>query len=178
MQRCIHWLCQYSNGNAADKENADSTEFRKFRRQLFHSSLSYILQSLRPGMTTPEVMRFPDGHFRRTIFGLGPYIADYPEQALLACIVNNWCPKYVYFQLHFIDQTDVLIGVHHLQMTLTLVLFLVHANFLMPKRRTWNLARHGMHMVLLLILWCSLFLMTLPCNSLTHDSSKYLAIHK
>ncbi|KAF9473084.1 hypothetical protein BDN70DRAFT_817740 [Pholiota conissans] len=60
---------------------------------LFHSSLSYILQSLRPGMTEPEIMRFPDGHYRRTIFGLGPYIADYPEQALLACIVNNWCPK-------------------------------------------------------------------------------------
>jgi hypothetical protein len=29
------------------------------------------------------------------IYGLGPYIADYPEQALLACIVQNWCPKYV-----------------------------------------------------------------------------------
>ncbi|KAH9965583.1 hypothetical protein BJV74DRAFT_869979 [Russula compacta] len=35
----------------------------------------------------------PDGHFRRVIYGLGPYIADYPEQALLACIVQGWCPK-------------------------------------------------------------------------------------
>ena len=132
--------------HAADKENADSTEFRKFRRQLFHSSLSYILQSLRPGMTTPEVMRFPDGHYRCTIFGLGPYIADYPEQALLACIVNNWCPKYVYSCIYITD-TDALTGVHHTQMTLTPVLFLVHANFLMPKLRTLNLVRHGMHMV-------------------------------
>ncbi|KAF8258727.1 hypothetical protein EI94DRAFT_1774111 [Lactarius quietus] len=25
---------------------------------------------------------------------LGPYIADYPEQALLACMVQGWCPRY------------------------------------------------------------------------------------
>jgi Plavaka transposase len=46
-------------------------------------------------MTTPRVTRCGDGHFRRVIYGLGPYIADYPEQALLACIVQNWCAKYV-----------------------------------------------------------------------------------
>jgi hypothetical protein len=48
-------------------------------------------------MTTPRVTRCGDGHFRRVIYGLGPYIADYPEQALLACIVQNWCAKYVVF---------------------------------------------------------------------------------
>jgi hypothetical protein len=77
----------------ADKQHMDDPDFRLFRRQLFHSSLSNILQSLKPGMTTPEVVRFPDGHFRRAIYGLGPYIGDYPEQALLACIVQGWCPK-------------------------------------------------------------------------------------
>jgi hypothetical protein len=41
----------------------------------------------------PEVVRYADGHYRRTIYGLGPYIADYPEQVLLACIVQNWCPR-------------------------------------------------------------------------------------
>ncbi|KAG2107614.1 uncharacterized protein F5147DRAFT_802059 [Suillus discolor] len=40
-------------------------------------------------MTTPEVTRFGDGHYRWVIYGLGPYIADYEEQALLACI-NVW----------------------------------------------------------------------------------------
>jgi hypothetical protein len=64
-----------------------------FRRQLFHSSLGAILEPLRPAMTTPELTRCPDGHFRRVIYGLGPYIADYPEQALLACVVQGWCPK-------------------------------------------------------------------------------------
>ena len=46
-------------------------------------------------MVIPEVVHFMDGHFRKVIYGLGPYIADYPEQALLACIVQGWCPKYV-----------------------------------------------------------------------------------
>ncbi|KAG2091332.1 uncharacterized protein F5147DRAFT_823151 [Suillus discolor] len=66
-----------------------------FHRQLFHSSLSKILDPLKPGMTTPEVTHFGDGHYRRVIYGLGPYIADYEEQVLLACIVRNWCPKCV-----------------------------------------------------------------------------------
>ncbi|KAJ7205518.1 hypothetical protein GGX14DRAFT_335225, partial [Mycena pura] len=43
-----------------------------------------------------EVMLFPDGHYRRVIFGLGPYIADYPEQVLLACVVQGWCPRYCF----------------------------------------------------------------------------------
>ncbi|KZT06391.1 uncharacterized protein LAESUDRAFT_737090 [Laetiporus sulphureus 93-53] len=76
-----------------DKEHADDPLFRKYRRQLFHSSLSRILRNLKPYMTTPRVVRCADGHFRRVIYGLGPYIADYPEQALLACIVQGWCPK-------------------------------------------------------------------------------------
>ena len=34
-------------------------------------------------MTTPEIARCADGHLRRVIYGLGPYIADYPEQVIL-----------------------------------------------------------------------------------------------
>ena len=44
-------------------------------------------------MTAPEVLRCADYHFRRAIFGLGPYIADYMEQVLLACIVQDWCAR-------------------------------------------------------------------------------------
>lgn len=44
-------------------------------------------------MTVAEVVRCADGHFRRMIYGLGPYIADYPEQVLLACVVQGWCAK-------------------------------------------------------------------------------------
>ncbi|KAM6502974.1 hypothetical protein JOM56_002951 [Amanita muscaria] len=76
-----------------DREHDDSKEFRQFRRNLFHASLSHILQTLRAGMSEPVVIRYADGYYRRTIFGLGPYIADYPEQVLLGCVVQDWCPR-------------------------------------------------------------------------------------
>ncbi|KAG2124061.1 hypothetical protein DEU56DRAFT_923674 [Suillus clintonianus] len=75
------------------KEHAADAIYRKYRRQLFHSSIAKILENLRPSMTKPEVVRFGDGHYRRVIYGLGPYIADYEEQVLLACIVRGWCPR-------------------------------------------------------------------------------------
>jgi hypothetical protein len=53
-------------------------------------------------MTTPELVRGPDDHLRRTFYSLGPYIADYPEQVFLAGIVQNWCPKYVVFNYCFV----------------------------------------------------------------------------
>lgn len=77
----------------ADKEHEDSAEFRRFRRHLYHMSLRRILESLKPYMDAPDIVHYGDGHYRRTIYGLGPYIADYPEQVLLACIVQNWCPR-------------------------------------------------------------------------------------
>ena len=44
-------------------------------------------------MMVPEVICYADGHHRHTIYGLGPYIADYPEQVLLTGIVQGWCPR-------------------------------------------------------------------------------------
>ncbi|EDR13606.1 uncharacterized protein LACBIDRAFT_322663 [Laccaria bicolor S238N-H82] len=61
--------------------------------KLYHSCLTLVFEPLKAGMTTPKVVRCPDGHFQRVIYGLGPYIADYPEQVWLADIVQNWCPK-------------------------------------------------------------------------------------
>jgi hypothetical protein len=83
----------------ANHSNRDDATFRKFRCQLLHSSLVKMLKSLRPGMTVPEVVCFPDGHYRKVVYGLSPYISDYPEQALLVCIVQGWCAKYVSFYL-------------------------------------------------------------------------------
>jgi len=82
----------------ANHKFSDDVAFRKFHRQLLHSSLAKILETLKPGMTTPEVVRFADDYFRKVVYGLGPYIADYLEQALLACIVQGWCPRYVAFR--------------------------------------------------------------------------------
>ena len=62
---------------------------------MYHMCLAQIFAPLQPGMTKPEIVRCPDGHFRRAIYSLGPYIADYPEQVWLAGIVQGWCPKYI-----------------------------------------------------------------------------------
>ncbi|KAH9911914.1 uncharacterized protein BXZ73DRAFT_107744 [Epithele typhae] len=76
-----------------DHHNGDEEEFRIFKKNLYHTSLAKVLEPLRPGMTTPHPMRCPDGHYRRAIFELGPFIADYPEQVYLSCVVYGWCPK-------------------------------------------------------------------------------------
>ncbi|KAF9232868.1 hypothetical protein BU15DRAFT_90553 [Melanogaster broomeanus] len=73
------------------KKYANDAHFRTFKKQLFHSSLSKILETLKPAMTLPEVTMCADGHYRKVIYGLGPYIADYEEQVVLAGIVRNWC---------------------------------------------------------------------------------------
>ncbi|KAH9918786.1 uncharacterized protein B0H18DRAFT_957786 [Fomitopsis serialis] len=77
----------------AARGKAETDEFRTFRKQLYHASIAHIMSPLRPYMETHDVVRCPDGHFRRTIYELGPFIADYPEQVLLAGIVTGWCPK-------------------------------------------------------------------------------------
>ena len=79
--------------STGDNTSQDDPSFRKFRRQLLHSSLAKMLESLKPGMTTAEVVRCTDDHFRRAVYRLGPYIGDYPEQTALAGVVQNWCPK-------------------------------------------------------------------------------------
>ncbi|KAK7041918.1 hypothetical protein VNI00_008899 [Paramarasmius palmivorus] len=75
------------------KKHRSSPAFQKFCRQLYHACLAYIYEPLKSGMSTPEVVRCWDGHYRKVIYGLGPYIADYPEQVWLAAIVQGWCPK-------------------------------------------------------------------------------------
>ncbi|KAJ6527460.1 hypothetical protein B0H19DRAFT_969690 [Mycena capillaripes] len=77
----------------SDRKYDNDPAFRKFKRKLYHASLAAVLASLKPGMKKPVVRRCPDGHFRRAIYDFGPFIADYPEQVLLAGIVQNWCAK-------------------------------------------------------------------------------------
>ncbi|THG93063.1 hypothetical protein EW026_g8064 [Hermanssonia centrifuga] len=74
-----------------EKRYANDPIFRQFRRNLFHRSLSAILSPLRNAMSKPEVAQCSDGHYRRTIYGLGPYIADYMEQVVVTNIVQGWC---------------------------------------------------------------------------------------
>ncbi|KAF7292216.1 C2H2-type domain-containing protein [Mycena indigotica] len=82
-----------SNTIQGDRKYDNDPAFRTFKRQLYHASWAAVLSSLKPGMTNPVVRRCPDGHFRRVIYDFGPFIADYPEQVLLAGIVQGWCTK-------------------------------------------------------------------------------------
>src|SRR5258708_37048264 len=79
--------------------------------------MSSILESLKPGMTTPNVIHCCDGHFRQAVYGIGPNIADYPEQALLCCIMQGWCPKFVFiscFSPPFLCLPRCTARLHHL----------------------------------------------------------------
>lgn len=84
-------LCDF----LADRRYDTDPSFRKFKRQLYHSSISAIFSSIKKYMKTPVVRRCPDGHFRRVIFDFGPFIGDYPEQVMLTVVVQGWCARYV-----------------------------------------------------------------------------------
>ena len=74
------------------RKDTDTEEFRMFKRDLTHRSIATILFPLREFMKTPDIVLCPDQYYRRTIYGLGPHISDYPEQATLTWILLNWCP--------------------------------------------------------------------------------------
>lgn len=88
----IHHLYPLHPGSRSE---ADTETFRTFRRQLIHHSLTVILDCFEDHMEVPELVVCPDNHFRRAIYGIGPYIADYQEQVVLAAVVTNWCVTYV-----------------------------------------------------------------------------------
>ncbi|KAJ7224045.1 hypothetical protein GGX14DRAFT_648209 [Mycena pura] len=75
------------------KKHRSKPAYQKFCRQMYHASLALVYQPIKPFMESPDIVRCPDGHLRRVVYGIGPYIADYPEQVWLAAIVQNWCPK-------------------------------------------------------------------------------------
>ncbi|KAI6161691.1 hypothetical protein EDD17DRAFT_1758543 [Pisolithus thermaeus] len=89
------------------REHTGKDSFCKFQHQLFHSSLGHILKTFKPGIAKPQVVPFGDGHHWHVIYGIGPYIADYEEQALLTCIVCNWCPQCLAY-CNNLDENDTL----------------------------------------------------------------------
>lgn len=78
---------------SADRKHSNTVAFRDFRREVFHSSLVQILSSLKPGMSALELAKCADNCFRWILFALALYIADYPEQVLLAGLVSGWCAR-------------------------------------------------------------------------------------
>jgi hypothetical protein len=73
------------------RDDAKSEIFRDFCRRLFHGCLAVVNDSTKPYMTMWDIVYCADYHFRRAIYGIGPHIADYPEQSLAAGVVYGWC---------------------------------------------------------------------------------------
>ncbi|KAF7776576.1 hypothetical protein Agabi119p4_4969 [Agaricus bisporus var. burnettii] len=76
-----------------DRKDDKDGDFRAFKKQLFYQTLSAVFQSIQPAMTSPVVRQCPDSHFRRVIYDFAAFIGDYPEQVVLAGIVQGWCAK-------------------------------------------------------------------------------------
>ncbi len=74
---------------AVDQKYNHDLTFHLFKKKLYHQSFVAILCSLQPVMTVLVVRQCPDGFYWWVIYALGPYIADYPEQVLLAGIVQD-----------------------------------------------------------------------------------------
>lgn len=89
----LYLMTVYWCYHLAWQKHCNKPKFLKFSWQLYHVCLAKVFQPLSAGMTTPELIQCPNGHWFQAIYGLRPYILDYPKQVFLAGIIQNWCPK-------------------------------------------------------------------------------------
>ena len=160
MQLLIHFL--------ATREHAGTPAFCKFKKRLFHSSLSRILDSLHPAMKVPETVLCSNNYYQCVIYALAAYIADYEEQVLLSCIIHGWCLKCLAYRenldedalRHCQEHSDMIVDefkLHNIQenygldgdiVVSTSLLFIICSDWLYPAIHQWLPAcRHSWNAV-------------------------------
>jgi hypothetical protein len=86
-------LIAYLSVNKIDRSRMNDQEHRSRVQRLFHESMRIVLEPLRDAGTNGMEMTSSDGAVRSVHPILTCYVADYPEQCLVACTKYGTCPK-------------------------------------------------------------------------------------
>jgi len=86
-------LIAYLSVDKMDRSRMNDQEHRSRVQRLFHESMRIVLEPLIDAGTTGIEMTSSDGAVRRVHPILTCYVADYPEQCLVACTKYGTCPK-------------------------------------------------------------------------------------
>ena len=104
-------------------------------------------------MTTPVICRCPDGHYQRVIFDFASFNADYPEQVLLAGIVSNWCPKYLYCISFIIVSKYTIVDIQHFPKISMVQVAIERGPSQISYVKAWIVIGYGIIMGLMMMLW-------------------------
>ncbi|KAH9949214.1 hypothetical protein B0H21DRAFT_663497, partial [Amylocystis lapponica] len=86
-------LVGYLSVDKIARSNLTQQEHRARGQRLFHESMCIILGPLREAGRKGVEMTGGDGQIRRVHPVIAAYVADYPEQCLVACSKYGTCPK-------------------------------------------------------------------------------------
>lgn len=86
-------LLGYLSVQKLDRSTMTELEHRSRVQRMFHQSMKIILQPLVKAGTEGVAMACSNGDTRRVFPILSSYVADYPEQCLVACAKYGTCPK-------------------------------------------------------------------------------------